>query len=184
MKKNLTKREKVKVSKYMTYLLRHHPGELKMDEQGFVDLDEFTRMICYRFENLTEDDIVSLLKENERYEISMNRVRARYGHSIPVKTHFKQTSLKILYHGTSREAAERILKDGLKSMNRQKVHLSPTIKRALQVGRRKTRHPVLLKIDAEAATKDGVIFEQATNNVIVTNEVPARYISLMEKEKS
>ena len=40
---------KVRVSKYMSYLLRHNPEDLRMDEHGFVDLDELLAKLRARF---------------------------------------------------------------------------------------------------------------------------------------
>jgi RNA:NAD 2'-phosphotransferase (TPT1/KptA family) len=39
----------VKVSKYLSYLLRHDPENLKMDKFGFVDLDELLEKFNERF---------------------------------------------------------------------------------------------------------------------------------------
>ena len=40
---------KVRVSKYMSYLLRHNPENLKMDSEGFVDLDELLAKLKEKF---------------------------------------------------------------------------------------------------------------------------------------
>lgn len=41
---------KVKVSRFMSYLLRHNPGGLQMDERGFVRLDDLLRRVRARYE--------------------------------------------------------------------------------------------------------------------------------------
>ncbi len=62
-----------------------------------------------------------------RFERRDGRIRALYGHSIPVKMGFEEgREVGILYHGMTRKAALRTLREGLKSM-RSWAHLSPTI---------------------------------------------------------
>ncbi|MHA1143573.1 MAG: RNA 2'-phosphotransferase [Candidatus Helarchaeota archaeon] len=176
------RRQETRISKFMSYLLRHDPQHLKMDQEGFVDTDEFLKLLQARFNWFTKSDLISLVNENERYEISDNRIRAVYGHSIDVSPKLETVQVNILFHGTSQESAERILRDGLKSMNRNKVHLSRTVSRAKVVGRRKARHPVILIIDAKSASDDGIVFEKATDDVLVCNEIPPKYIRVLDDE--
>ncbi|MEX2706441.1 MAG: RNA 2'-phosphotransferase [Candidatus Freyrarchaeum guaymaensis] len=169
---------KVKVSRYMSYLLRHNPGTLKMDEHGFVVLDELLKKLRERFE-IDEKLLFEIVEESERrrFEIIGNRIRALYGHTIPVKLDFDEdTKVKVLYHGTTPYSASKILKDGLKPMKRKWVHLSPTIQIAKEVGLRRTRNPVILEINAKAARKNGVKFYKATDSVYLAKEVPPKYI--------
>jgi len=75
----------VKVSKYMSYLLRHNPDGLSMDEYGYVDLDKLVRKIRERFQ-VDENFIRKIVENSERrrFEISGNKIRALYGHSIHI----------------------------------------------------------------------------------------------------
>ena len=40
---------KVRVSKYISYLLRHNPYEMQMDKHGFVSFDELFEIVRARF---------------------------------------------------------------------------------------------------------------------------------------
>jgi len=174
MKNNL----KVKVSKYMSYLLRHNPENLKMDKHGFVNLNELLAKIMERF-SVNKEFIFKIVEESDRkrFEIVGNKVRALYGHTIPVKLELEEDrSVKVLYHGTTSEAASKILKIGLKPMKRKWVHLSPTIEIATQVGLRRTEKPVILEIDAEKARKDSLKIYKATETVYLTNYIQPKYI--------
>ena len=82
-----------------------------------------------------------------------------------------------LFHGTAPESAERILDQGLKPMNRQYVHLSADVETAREVGRRKSRQPVVLSIDAGLAYQEGVHFYHGNQMVWLTDHVPPRYIN-------
>ena len=41
---------KVKVSRFMSYLLRHNPRNLQMDERGFVKLNTLLRRVRERYD--------------------------------------------------------------------------------------------------------------------------------------
>jgi len=168
----------VKVSKYMSYLLRHNPDGLSMDEYGYVDLDKLVRKIRERFQ-VDENFIRKIVENSERrrFEISGNKIRALYGHSIPISLELEEdTSKKVFYHGTTPEAALKILREGLKPMKRRWVHLSPTVKIAREIGYRRTRSPVILEIDAERARRDGFKFYKATDKVYLCQAIPPKYI--------
>jgi putative RNA 2'-phosphotransferase len=172
---------KVKVSRYMSYLLRHNPENLKMDRHGFVSLDEFLEKIKERFE-VDKKIIFEIVEKSERkrFEIVEDKIRALYGHTIPVKLELKEDkTVKAFYHGTTLEAASKILKVGLKPMKRRWVHLSPTIEIAIRVGLRRTNKPVVLEIDAEAARKSGAKFYKATYTVYLCNHIQPEYINLI-----
>ena len=169
---------KVRVSKYMSYLLRHNPENLKMDSEGFVDLDELLAKLKEKFP-VNKQLILEIVERSERkrFEIRNGKIRALYGHSIPVMLKLKEDkTVKILYHGTTPEAAAEILKSGLKPMKRNWVHLSPTVEIARQVGLRRTSKPAILKIDAEKAKKNGIKFYKATEQVYLCKQIPPRYI--------
>jgi len=170
---------KVKVSKYMSYLLRHNPENLKVDKHGFADLDElFKKKLRERFpvDKQLVRDIVEK-SERKRFEIVGAKIRALYGHTIPVTLELEEDkTVKVLYHGTTPEAASKILKEGLKPMKRRWVHLSPTIETATRVGLRRNSNPVILEIDVEKARKNGLKFYKATEKVYLCKSVPPRYI--------
>lgn len=169
---------KVKVSKYMSYLLRHNPENLKMDIEGFVDLNKLLMKLKERFP-VDKRLILEIVEKSERkrFEIKNGKIRALYGHSIPVKLNLiEDKTVKILYHGTTAEAAAKILETGLKPMGRNWVHLSPTIEIARQIGLRRTDKPAILEIDAEKAKRDGIKFYKATDQVYLCREIPPKYI--------
>lgn len=169
---------RIRVSKYMSYLLRHNPEGLIIDEYGYVDLDSLVKKLRERFQ-VDKDFIRGIVEHSERkrFEILGGKIRALYGHSIPVRLKLEEnTSKKVFYHGTTPEAASKILKEGLKPMGRRWVHLSPTIEVAKEIGYRRTRNPVILEIDAEKARGDGFKFYKATDKVYLCRKVPPKYI--------
>jgi len=170
---------RIRVSRYVSYLLRHNPEDLEMDEEGFVDLNELVSKVRRRFPNVDMKFLTKLVEESERkrFEIIDNMIRALYGHTVPVYIRLEEDRhVERLYHGTTLEAAEEILEKGLKPMKRRYAHLSPTEEIAREVGKRRTDKPVVLVIDAIEARRHGVGFFRATDKVYVCKYVPAKYI--------
>jgi len=171
---------KIKVSKYMSYLLRHNPEDLKMDNYGFVHFDKLLKKVKERFQ-VGKRLVFEIVEKSDkrRFEIIDDKIRALYGHTIPVKLEFEEDRVvKILYHGTTPYAASEIAKEGLRPMKRKWVHLSPTVEIAREVGLRRTESPVVLKVDAEAARKNGVRFYKATEKVYLCRRVKSQYIKI------
>lgn len=175
---------RTKVSKYMSYLLRHNPENLRMDKHGFVNLNELLNKLRQRFQ-VNEKLILEIVQKSSkrRFEIVGDKIRALYGHTIPVEIKLEEDkAIRKLYHGTTTDAASKILKTGLKPMKRKWVHLSPTVEIAKEVGLRRTNEPVILEIDVEAARKDKVKFYKATEKVYLCKYVSPKYIRSLNKQ--
>lgn len=128
---------KVKLSKYMSYLLRHNPENLNHDEEGFVGLDELLLKLREKYDVNKHFIKVMVDSENrKRFEIVGNKIRALYGQSINVKVELEDNkSVEVLYHATPPESVPKVLRNGLKCMKRKCVHLSPTKEIAIEVGK-------------------------------------------------
>jgi len=173
---------RIKLSRYVSYLLRHNPEDLTMDDKGFVELEQLLFKVKRRFPQADRNLLTEIVNRSERrrFEIVGSKIRALYGHTIEVHVALKEDSeIALLFHGTTPEAAKEILKKGLEPMKRRWVHLSPTEEIAREVGKRRTPSPVILVIDAAQARNNGAVFYQATNKVYVCKRVPARFIQML-----
>ncbi|MCD6373345.1 MAG: RNA 2'-phosphotransferase, partial [Thermococcus sp.] len=120
---------RTRVSKLMAYILRHSPEkfELKPDAEGFVPVKELVKALQAVYPDVTEEFVMEIVERDSkgRYEIRGGKIRARYGHSFPVSlNHEEDRESRVLYHGTPRRNLESIMREGLKPMRRQFVHLS------------------------------------------------------------
>ncbi len=114
-----------------------------------------------------------------------NKIRALYGHSIKAEIGLKEDrSIAVLYHGTTPESAAKILKNGLKPMKREWVHLSPTKEIALEVGRRRTSKPMIIEVDVREARENGLRFFKASESVFLCRSVASKYLKLIRDECS
>lgn len=175
----------IKLSKEISYALRHAPWEyeLEMDENGFVDIQQLISSI--NEENaypklIDKTDILHVIEisDKKRLEISGEKIRAMYGHSFPMQIKYiEEIPPAILYHGTARRFLDSILSEGLKPMGRQYVHLSTDIETAIQVGKRRDTEPVILQVDTVSALKAGIKFYHANEKIWLCKEMPSQFLS-------
>ncbi|MGO0062546.1 RNA 2'-phosphotransferase [Brevibacillus fluminis] len=176
-----------KVSKELSYALRHAPQEygLELDEQGWVAVEHVLGALRKqpKWRTLTEADLHTMIarSEKKRHEIRDGKIRALYGHSAPQKiTKEAKQPPEFLYHGTPRHFVPSILKSGLLPKGRQYVHLSDEIGTAQQVGERRDEQPVILRIDAWKAWRDGVLFYHGNEMVWLADRVEPQYIAILD----
>ena len=172
-----------RLGKLLSYILRHRPDEygLVLDPEGYVTVKELLQALheeegwaFVRQDHLQE---VAFASDRGRFEIDDKRIRASYGHSLPVAIHYdKAEPPKILYHGTRRRTYPVILIQGLKPMGRQYVHLTTTRELALRIGRRRDPDPVLLEIQALRAHQEGIPFYRANELIFLVDTLPPRYL--------
>ena len=179
----------IKLSKEVSYALRHAPWEyeLEPDENGFVPIVQLLHSLNSSNEydkEITKEDLEYIISHSDkkRHEIVGNKIRALYGHSIPTKIE-KTTGIPpdVLYHGTAKRFLDSIMKEGLLPMKRQYVHLSTDIDMATLVGKRRDANPIIIEIDAKAASNDGIKFYIGNDNVWLCDKMPAKYIKVIEK---
>ena len=173
----------VRLSKEMSKALRHTPWlyELELDPQGWVTIEALIEGIEDRRQQtqpITVEDFRRIMEQSDkqRFEMQDGRIRALYGHSIDQKmVKDPGEPPAFLYHGPPPAALAAILKEGLKPMRRQYVHLSPDVATATQVARRKGP-PLILEIDAAGAHAAGHLFYRGNDMVWLADIVPPTFI--------
>ena len=180
-----------KLSKYISYLLRHHPEtlNLNMDNNGYVFVKEFIEKIneTKEWKNyLTLEKLEDIVNNDEKQRYSFNenktKIRAAQGHSFPVDTLKEAVPPNILYHGTALKSLDSIKENGLKPQTRQYVHLSTKQSVAFEVGIRpakKKENVVMLEINTIDMLKDEFKFYVADNGVWLVREIPFKYICIV-----
>ncbi|WP_455258572.1 RNA 2'-phosphotransferase [Peptoniphilus asaccharolyticus] len=171
------------LSKEVSYALRHAPWEyeLELDSEGWVSVEQLISSFRNNeeWQGLTEEGLVNMisLSEKKRHEIKNGKIRAFYGHSVPMKIS-KEIGIppKYLYHGTSITFLPEIKSNGLKPMSRQYVHLSEDIDTARLVGKRKKGDTVILVIDTELARSKCVKFYVGNDKVWLSDYIPPEFI--------
>lgn len=175
----------LQLSKEISYALRHAPWEyeLELDNNGWVSVKQLLIALKEnsKWESVTIGDLEHIIESSDkkRHELVNGRIRALYGHSVPMKI-LKESAEPpvLLFHGTARRFLESIENKGLLPKGRQYVHLSNDIETALQVGKRRDVKPVILEIDAKKACNEGVKFYLGNDKVWLTDNIPSKYIKV------
>ncbi|ARU59174.1 phosphotransferase KptA/Tpt1 [Oleiphilus messinensis] len=178
--------EQVKLSRTVAHALRHAPEiyGLKLDEFGWVDLTQLIHALKNKdqhWSNISTEDLIQIVdsREKQRFELNGTQIRAIYGHSFTAPINYPSAHPPpLLYHGTTAIFAKAIMETGLLPMQRQYVHLSDDRETATAVALRRTSNPVILRIDAAAANRDGIRFYKGNDRVWLTSEVDSQYIVL------
>lgn len=171
------------LSKQMAFALRHKPEQcgLALNKEGFTPVKALLQYLksLIKFKDVTLKDIKAVLAniDKKRFELKKGQIRAYYGHTCKQRiVKPASTPPNVLYHGTSNESAKIILKQGIKPQKRQYVHVSTDIDSARKVGVRKAQKPVVLRIDSQKASKEGIKFYAGNKNTWLANQIPAKYI--------
>ncbi len=179
----MDKQRQVKISKFLSYALRHHPGRvgIELDEYGWADVSELLKGAERSGFSIALDELSTVVKENDKQRFSFSedglRIRAKYGHSIAVDLGYSPAvPPDVLYHGTAKRNLESIRANGLTKGNRYYVHLSPDPQTAISVGQRHGK-PIILKVLSGKMHPDGYKFYFCfESKVWLTEGVPAEYI--------
>jgi putative RNA 2'-phosphotransferase len=177
----------LRLSKTLSYWLRHRPaaGSLVLNGQGWADVDAVLAALERSGVKEARQKLGSVVASNDkqRFELSADesRIRARQGHSVPVRLDWPvRTPPELLYHGTVERALPHILEQGLRPMRRHHVHLSSDVATARRVGGRRGV-PVILSIRASDLHDAGTLFHLTGNDVWLTDSVPPAYLEVVER---
>lgn len=178
----IEKNREIKISKALSYWLRHHPEDIgiSVDSSGWTDVKELINKartkILFDFNELKT---VVQNNDKKRFELSDDfcSIRASQGHSVDVDIDFDEVvPPQFLYHGTPRKNVDSIFDNGINKGNRTHVHLSLDIETASAVGSRRGEFEIL-KVEAMRMRADGIKIYISKNGVYLTNYVPPKYIS-------
>ncbi len=172
-----------RLGRFISGALRHFPDDLglAMNQHGWVDVDVLCDAMRTRYKWANKEKLYSIVESDEktRYEIQGRKIRARYGHSVDIDLDYPENTLPELYYGASREEVDILLEKGIKPIKQRYVHLSTSIEKAQEVARIHTDDPVMIRIDAKEAQKNGVAMLSATESIVLSEEIPPKYLCLI-----
>jgi len=191
-----TTTEIIKLSKTLSWILRHNVNNLKlnMSADGFINLDDILSL--KQLQGINYDDIDKVVKTNDkqRFELISQTnnmfIRATQGHSNSVGKYIDDNKLlqeikhpyPICVHGTYRKAYEIIKKNGLNIMNRKHIHFASSLD--AQSGMR-ANVTIKIYIDMKKALADNIKFYKSSNGVILSSGINGiispKYFSKVEQ---
>lgn len=170
------------LSRWMAYVLRHNPSRYRLqpDPHGYINFEDFFLIAKRRYPDVSPEQLRELIAtmNPDRFEVTTERLRARYGHSIPVVPPGPPVEPPAqLYHGLDSGRLSAVLAEGLKPMERCLLHLSITLEDALAVARRKTEQPSLVRIHAQEAHRAGIAFYRE-GPLYLASHIPSALLSV------
>jgi putative RNA 2'-phosphotransferase len=178
----------VRVSKYLSLHLRHHPERLGLTlaEGGWVPVDELLAACARDGFPITRAELDEVVRTSDKQRFAFDpggtSVRANQGHSVAVDLQLEPVEPPaVLYHGTGAGVVASVLRNGLEKQSRHHVHLSADLATATQVGGRHGK-PVVLVVDAAGMRGAGHLFYRSANGVWLTERVPPEYLRQLGPE--
>lgn len=178
------------ISKYLCYILRHHPDEIGaahevMDEHGWVSVDTLIDGVNRKGKYHITPQVLEMIvstdgKGRYRFDETHSKIKCCQGHSIDwvIPEAEIKAPPEFLYHGTTAEAFEKIKASGhISKMSRHAVHMQADPDKAKQSAQRWHRTPVILKISALQMYKDGYEFGVTENEVWCVESVPVEFVA-------
>ena len=192
--------EKVRVSKALSYLLRHGAEKqgIPIGSDGFIKLTDI--LLRRNFSGVTPEHVCYVVANCEKQRFTLREdssgelwIRANQGHSMHVE-HLELTPITdptgiIAVHGTTRVAWENIKDRGLSRMQRQHVHFACGLPGSGQVisGMRASCE-VHIYLDVATFLADGGTLVRSTNGVLLSpgdaqGLIPPKYFASVTDEK-
>jgi putative RNA 2'-phosphotransferase len=126
----------VRISRSLSRRLRHRPQRLglTLGPGGWVAVEELLSACALHGMPLSREELAVVMARNDKrrfaFDESGERIRANQGHSVAVDLQLTPVAPPAaLYHGTSRAAADTILREGLRKLRRHHAHLRATFRR-------------------------------------------------------
>ncbi|AGN00220.1 RNA:NAD 2'-phosphotransferase [Salinarchaeum sp. Harcht-Bsk1] len=170
-----------RLSKYLSGALRHFPDDagIDLDERGWTARPGLVDAARRQYDWADDAAVAAVVATDPkgRFEVDDDRVRAAYGHSVPVELEPSDAPIPdVLYHGTAPDSVEAILSEGIRPMSRQLVHLSGSVAEAVEVGARHAADPEVLRVDAAGMVAKGHRITKRGNGVFTADRVPPEYV--------
>lgn len=173
--------DRITLSKKMSYALRHRPEEFGLDmaPDASVLLDDLSKML-----EVSTDDILYVVRHNNKGRFSYNpetgRIWCKHGHTIDgvnpdleVVDYSDDDLPEVLYHGTKDQFIKSVMNDGLKHMDRNFVHLTPSVATARSVADRRSGKSVILKVSTSDLLGSGYTLYKSGEVYLIERVAPS-----------
>jgi len=180
----VSEKESVRISRFLSLVLRHQPETLgvALDGHGWTDVAALLEKMKSKGWTIDRDILDHVVAANSKkrfaYDETGTKIRASQGHSVDVDLAYEPSAPpELLYHGTGEKSLASILKTGLDKRSRRHVHLSSDKRTAVTVGSRHGK-PVVLEVRAGEMQRKGRVFYLSANGVWLTDSVPPEFLSV------
>lgn len=166
----LSDSERTKLSKSLSYILRHGATEnnIPIDLNGFVDIGAIHRWDRRLTQDVIKEIATKCPKQRFTYNENGTKIAATQGHSVSaVKTENELLTPVyegVVVHGTFRRNLNAIRTQGLSRMGRNHIHFARST--MTDHGFRRNAE-VAIYVDVAACVARGLVFYESKNGVIL-----------------
>jgi putative RNA 2'-phosphotransferase len=170
------------LARMLTYILSHRPDEfgLVLSEEGYVPVKQLLQALAaepgWGFVRRHHLEQVAGLMPPGTFEIMGGRIRAlgpaqlRHPPGEPPPT--------LLYAAIPPKAHARVWQEGLKPLRDREMVLAATPELALKLGRRRAPDPILITIQAQAASRRRISFTGYGEGLFLAPALPRDLLQL------
>ncbi|MCL4502478.1 MAG: hypothetical protein M1438_11595 [Deltaproteobacteria bacterium] len=171
------------LAKMLAYILGRHPDEfgLVLDADGFVPLKQFQQALIHEpgwgFVRRHHLDQVVMLMQPPAFEITNEKIRCLTPPTT-FQRHPGESPPPLLYLAIPPKAHERVWQEGLRPPGGGELMLARSKDIALKLGRRRAQYPIMVTIQAQAATRQGSEFTGYGEDFFLTQSIPRDFLQL------
>lgn len=177
-----------KAGRVMAASLRHGKNGVILDKNGYAAIGDILDAVKNRNPRMSwmrprHIEAIVLTDPKDRYEMSGNKIRATYGHTIDLDVPLDYDDVpEELFYPTSDDEVDDLLDNGIDPAGRAMVHLSRTYMDAKCAGLVHYENPIILLIDVDQARDAGCRIGRASKTVYLCGHVPAESLYVAEPE--
>jgi putative RNA 2'-phosphotransferase len=164
-------------AKFLSYVLERRPDEFGLitDPDGYVKIKDLLKAVCeedgWGYVRKAAIDEVLVTLPNPPVEINGNLIRAKNRENLPRQITAKNLP-KLLYTCVRRKAHGFILERGILPQAYPKIILSSNRELAERMGKRADQSPILLTVQVQKSSAEGVVFYQTGETLYLADFIP------------
>jgi putative RNA 2'-phosphotransferase len=168
----------------LTYLLCHRPDEfgLILDADGSTSIKEVLQALAaepgWGHVRQRQIEEVAALASPAPLEMVGDRVRGANPGPAQLRRPIGEPLPPLLYLAIPPKVHEKVFADGARAPAGRELVLARTKETALKLGRRRAPQPVLVTVQAQAATRAGVTFQGYGEELFLAEAIPRKFLEL------
>jgi putative RNA 2'-phosphotransferase len=178
----ITEKENKRISKFLSFVLRHHPEliGIELDGNGWTDVSLLIQKSGKTEPALDFEMLKYIVDTNAKKRFSFNdqldKIRANQGHSVEVDLGYTpKPPPDVLYHVTGPLFLDIKKRSGMYKKSSHHFNLSHNKETAINVGQRHGK-PFVFEVLSGQMYRDNYEFFLSDNEVWLTDHVPAKYL--------
>jgi putative RNA 2'-phosphotransferase len=170
------------LARMLTYILSHRPDEfgLVLSEEGFIPIKSLLQALGaesgWGFVRRYHLDQLAGLMSPPAFEVEGERIRALT--PVQLRREPGEPPPALLYAAIPPKAHAKVWEEGLKPLPDRELVLAATPEVAKKLGRRRSPDPILVTVQAQAATRRGLSFTGYGEDLYLAPALPRDLIQL------